>query len=271
MTAEQVLKDHGIVRPAEVVKLAANADLELAAAAALLIMESGGGRNVWGHDKVNTGGIYTPGAEVTKAVYLKYKAQRHASNLQGVGPMQLTSAGFQDRADDAGGCWVWEVNCAVGFDIVVSHIKSAGDVRDGFRRYNGSGKRAESYADTVMGLVKIWRKRLAGLDTTTSTPSIVEDDIMISAPPGNNAHIDIIVRDRTKLYLACSYNEFVDVLQLDFWGDTPNVGANGNGVGGGRKQFRLDSNRPGPITIPAHASMATIRYNAKHSFAVGAV
>jgi hypothetical protein len=42
-------------------------------------------------------------------------------------------------------------------------------------------------------------------------------------------------------------------------------------VGGGHGGFRLDSNRPGPIPIPPRASMATIRYTAKHSFGAGAV
>ena len=94
---------------------------------------------------------------------------------------------------------------------------------------------------------------------------------MISAPPGTDDHIDIIVRGRTRLYLACSYNQTVDVHHIDFWGDTPSVGADGQGVGGAHGAFRLDPNRPGPITIPPQASMATIRYTAKHSFGVGAV
>ncbi|TDP91942.1 hypothetical protein EV186_108153 [Labedaea rhizosphaerae] len=255
------------MRPGEVVELAALAGLELAAAVTLLELESGGGHNVWGHDGVDTGGIYVKGAEVTKDVYLKYKARRHELGLQGVGPTQLTSAGFQDKADDAGGCWDWRVNCSVGFGILAAHVSGHG-LHDGFRRYNGSGDAAERYADKADAGVKRWRGLLAG---TSSTPSTMEDDTMVSAPPGTNDHIDIIVRGRTKLYLACSYNQTVDVHHIDFWGDTPQLGGEGQGVGGARKAFRLDANRPGPIAIPPNASMATIRYTAQHSFGIGVV
>ena len=268
MTTQQILEDHDIVRPAEVIELAAQAGLELAAAVTLLQLESGGGRNVWGHDGVDTGGIYVKGAEVTKPVYLKYKARRHELGLQGVGPTQLTSAGFQDKADDAGGCWDWRANCATGFGILAAHIDGHG-LHDGFRRYNGAGDAAERYADKAEAAVKRWRERLAGAPIATA--STLEDDNMISAPPGTNDHIDIIVRGRTKLYLACSYNQTVDVHHIDFWGDTPQLGSEGLGVGGARPAFRLDSNRPGPIAIPPNASMATIRYTAKHSFAIGVV
>jgi hypothetical protein len=59
------------------------------------------------------------------------------------------------------------------------------------------------------------------------------------------------------------------VLQADFFGDTGDD-PNGTGVGG-HFGGTFDSNRPGPISIPAGAAMVTIRYNADHSFAVGAV
>jgi hypothetical protein len=52
MSAVSVLAAGGIVRPADVVSIAAAADLKLAAAATLLVKESSGGRNVWGHDAV---------------------------------------------------------------------------------------------------------------------------------------------------------------------------------------------------------------------------
>ena len=58
-----VLGRGGILRAAEVV--------DLAAAATLLAVESGGGRNVWGSDGVSTGGIYVKGSEVTQAAYLR--------------------------------------------------------------------------------------------------------------------------------------------------------------------------------------------------------
>jgi hypothetical protein len=161
MTAAEVLAKHGTQRTAEVVELAAAAGLELAAAATLLEKESGGGHNVWGHDDVDTGGHYVKGAEVTKKAYDNYKRDRHRLGAQGVGPTQLTLPDFQDRADKRGGCFDWRVNCSVGFEILAGHIKENG-VHDGFRAYNGSGPRAESYADDAVKKLAVWRSRLGG-------------------------------------------------------------------------------------------------------------
>jgi hypothetical protein len=163
MTAADVLAKHGTQRAAEVVELAAAAGLELAAAATLLEKESGGGRNVWGHDNVKTGGHYVKGAEVTEEAYRNYKAARDRGQVgsQGVGPTQLTFKGFQDRADQRGGCFDWRVNCAVGFEILADHIRRLG-TRDGFRAYNGSGPAAEAYAKDAMGKLAAWQSRLGG-------------------------------------------------------------------------------------------------------------
>jgi hypothetical protein len=171
MTAAEVLAKHGTQRAAEVVELAAAAKLELPAAATLLEKESGGGRNVWGHDNVDTGGHYVKGAEVTKEAYLNYKADRARGRIgaQGVGPTQLTFKGFQDRADTRGGCYDWRVNCSVGFEILAGLIKANG-VHDGFRAYNGSGEAAERYADDAIEKLGVWRFRLGG------TPTPIEGD-----------------------------------------------------------------------------------------------
>lgn len=156
-----VLQQHGIQRAAEVIELAARAGLELAAAATLLEKESGGGHNIYGHDNVKTGGFYQMGGPVTKDNYLKYKAHRGEFGAQGVGPTQLTLPAFQDQADARGGAWDWRVNALVGFGILAGHIKAAG-IRDGFRRYNGSGEAAESYADDAMKKLGVWSGRLGG-------------------------------------------------------------------------------------------------------------
>ncbi len=113
--------------------------------------ESGGGRNVVGHDAVATGGNYVKGAEVTKDAYLRYKAARARNGSQGVGPTQLTSPGYQDMADARGGAWDWRVNCAVGFEILAGHI-GRGGMWDGFRRYNGAG----AYADDAVRRHAAW-------------------------------------------------------------------------------------------------------------------
>jgi hypothetical protein len=156
-----VLKQHGIMRPKEVVELAALAGLELAAAATLLQKESGGGTNVYGHDAVETGGFYDKGGQVTAANYKQYKAHRSQFGAQGVGPTQLTYPPFQDRADARGGCFDWRVNALVGFEILSGNITALG-VRKGFRAFNGSGPAAEKYADDAMAKLRVWRDRLAG-------------------------------------------------------------------------------------------------------------
>jgi peptidoglycan hydrolase-like protein with peptidoglycan-binding domain len=156
-----VLKQHGTLRPTEVVELAALAGLELAAAATLLQKESGGGANVYGHDGVETGGFYVKGGPVTASNYKKYKAHRSQFGAQGVGPTQLTFPGFQDRADARGGCFDWRVNALVGFEILSGNITALG-VRKGFRAFNGSGPAAERYADDAMAKLRVWRDRLAG-------------------------------------------------------------------------------------------------------------
>ena len=174
MTAAEVLERHGTQRAAEVVELAAAAGLELAAAATLLEKESSGGHNVWGHDGVDDGGNYVKGAQVTKEAYEKYKHDRDRLGAQGVGPTQLTFPGFQDRADDRGGCFDWRVNCSVGFEILAGHIRANG-IRDGFRAYNGSGAAAERYADDAMSKLAAWRSRLGG--AASMTLSLEEEDM----------------------------------------------------------------------------------------------
>ena len=160
-TTAQVLTSNGVLRAADVVELAAKAGLELAAAATLLQKETGGGRNVYGHDAVQTGGFYVKGGPVTKANFAKYRAHRAQLGAQGVGPVQLTLPAFQDRADARGGCHDWRVNALVGFEILSGHITAFG-VQNGFRAYNGSGPAAEAYARDAMAKLRVWRDRLAG-------------------------------------------------------------------------------------------------------------
>ncbi len=161
MTAAEVLAKHRTQRAAEVVELAAAAGLELAAAATLLEKESDGGNNVFGHDDVETGGFYKKGGQVTEEAYRNYKAHRKEFGAQGVGPTQLTLPAFQDRADARGGTFDFRVNCQVGFEILAEHIQANG-VHDGFRAYNGSGPKAERYADDAINKLDVWRSRLAG-------------------------------------------------------------------------------------------------------------
>src|ERR687894_620449 len=97
-----------IVDPKTTLRIARRVNRErgampLSRACALLEKESGGGHNVFGHDK---GGAVI-GGTVTKESYRRYLARVRSGQgaRQGVGPTQLTFSGYQEEADRHGGCW----------------------------------------------------------------------------------------------------------------------------------------------------------------------
>lgn len=165
MNPVEVLRTGGILDPATALTVAEAAGLPVALAAAVLEQESGGGRNVWGHDPVENRGIYIPGSVVTEAAYRAYKrlADRGEIGRQGVGPMQLTGRDWQDAADARGGCWLPAANMAAGFAGLVTLTNRYG-LPDGVRRYNGSGPAAEKYRDSVLRRYRVWTDRLKSSD-----------------------------------------------------------------------------------------------------------
>ncbi len=125
-------------------------------------------RNVFGHDggpghtnpvKSPPGGVL----EVTRERYQEYLRHR-GRGLQGVGPMQLTSAHLQDRADDLGGCWQPGPNIRVGCEHLAAKIKARGLVA-GVQAYNGAP--GDAYAKEVLERERAWRRRLAGASAST--------------------------------------------------------------------------------------------------------
>lgn len=200
MAATETLGLWGIVRPAEVVEIAASTGLPIDLAAALLEQESGGGHNVWGHDGVDTGGIYVKGSPVTKEAYLAFKARRHELGSQGVGPAQLTWAGYQDQADNLDGAWDWRSNVRVGFSALAALTKAYGSA-DGVRRYNGSGPAAEAYRDQVLAKARKWRDRIGSgaiteaaiPSTPTATPNRKKDVVIDNKPLQGNGDLRLIV------------------------------------------------------------------------------
>jgi hypothetical protein len=158
--------------------------LPLSLGCALLLQESGGGANVFGHDPT----IFTGAGTVTKQKYLAYKAQRGHTKMQGVGPCQLTWWEFQDEADKRGGCWRPLVNMQVAFGHLAALVARSG-LHDGVRAYNGSGPAAsrvcmDKYATG---------ERLRGLeaDGITSSPKVKRDfdDVVRSAPAATWAQL----------------------------------------------------------------------------------
>jgi hypothetical protein len=116
-------------------------------------------RNVFGHDRV-ANPIKSPARgllEVTEERYHEYlRHRRLGQGSQGVGPMQLTFPGFQDRADQLGGCWQPGPNIRVGVEVLADHIKRLG-LRKGVQAYNGAP--GDDYATAVLNLQGIWHDR----------------------------------------------------------------------------------------------------------------
>ena len=142
--------------PVRTLKAARRAKLSLPLACSILMQESGGGLNEFGHDPT----IYIGAGVVTKQKYLAYRAERDKTGqAQGVGPCQLTLPAFQNRADQLGGCWDPLCNMVEGFTSLAGNIR-----RDGLRPavvgYNGSGPAAEHYADVVLARAQGYAARL---------------------------------------------------------------------------------------------------------------
>jgi RNA polymerase-binding transcription factor DksA len=163
----RVMKQNGIVKPAATLRVAREVALALPLACALLEQESSGGHNVFGHDNVRNP---IKGGNVTKARYLEYKRYRDLGlGSNGVGPTQLTWSGYQDRADELGGCWVYDVNLRVGFGVLGANIRQSGVYR-GYWNYNGG----EAYARQVMPKLQRWQS-LLGAPARGNVPSMEPD------------------------------------------------------------------------------------------------
>jgi hypothetical protein len=151
---EAALRAAGIVHPQWTASVAAGVGLGLAAACALLDMETSGGHNEFGHDPGNP----IQGGPVTE---LRYKLMRHFAAeghpSQGVGPCQLTSIGLLDAADAQGGAWAPIANMKVGFRFLFQLRHEFGD-QGGFQHYNGSGPAAVSYGLRAVTLEARWEK-----------------------------------------------------------------------------------------------------------------
>jgi hypothetical protein len=114
--------------------------------------------------------------------------------------------------------------------------------------------------------------------TTTTTKEVDMPSFGRVCSAGKNEHADMSVAGCTVLGIDCSYGQTVKVYDLLFWGDTPGAPAPAaSGVGGGYASenhggatWTVDSNRGGPIQIPAGARSLTLRYDADHDFYLSA-
>jgi hypothetical protein len=178
------LSRHGIRIPRICLGEARNVGLDPAVGAALLMRESSGGQNVFGHDPT----IFVGAGSVTKPKFLAYRQARdiprHGARCQGVGPVQLTYVGFQDQADALGGCWNPSNNVHVGFATLARYIRQSG-VWKGLHDYNGSGPAAVAYANAVVQSIALWRGFLAGAAVPTEAlgPAPPQASFPDLAPP----------------------------------------------------------------------------------------
>jgi hypothetical protein len=180
------LRRHGIRIPRICLAEARKVGLEPAVGAAVLMRESSGGQNVFGHDRT----IFIGAGKVTKAKYLAYRKARdvphHGSRCQGVGPVQLTYVGYQDQADALGGSWNPSYNVHVGFAALARNIRNSG-LWKGLHDYNGSGPAAVAYANDVSHSVALWRTMLAGAAVPAEDVDPVQPQASFPdlAPPEN--------------------------------------------------------------------------------------
>ena len=162
---------HVIHSAFEHVNHGAPAGFDLAACCAMAQAESGG-RMIWGADPWDPGnypeGYALPVAlheqPVTEANYHAYRRARNRGlQPQGCGITQLTSAGLQEEAERAGGCWIPFYNARVGFAFLASLFMTHPTPELAFAAYNGSGPAAYAYGARVAGYQSAWRQRFAAL------------------------------------------------------------------------------------------------------------
>ncbi len=151
----RLLRKAGIEYPIITYQEAKRAGVPLHVLAAVLEQETGGGRNVFGHDPT----IFIGAGKVTKSKYFAYRRQRGPKGqggMQGVGPMQLTWYTYQDLADKYGGCWKPRPNIRVGAEILARSLKQR-TLWKTLRAYNGSS----AYANQVVIRCKKWDRLLS--------------------------------------------------------------------------------------------------------------
>jgi zinc D-Ala-D-Ala carboxypeptidase len=153
-------KREGFQRPYLMVAAVKNAlvgkvESPYATGAALVSMETGNGKMIFGCD-------WGPGVAfchepVTRA---KVDSILRTGKANGVGAVQLTFIPFVQEADRAGGAHRYYPNVLTGFRILARNEAVSGSLRTAFRQYNGSGAAAERYATTAMSKRAEYVKKL---------------------------------------------------------------------------------------------------------------
>ena len=160
-----ILRNNGIQNADIIVRAANKVQLTIYSAATLIQKESMG-RNVWGHDPVNTGGAYIKGGIVTPQNYWAYR-RSPVAGWQGVGLTQLTYRGYIYQAEKLNpqlGAADPYTNCIVGFQAFLDLWRQANqNVQLAFQRYNGGYSNSSAsiaYGKDAMQKRAIWMQRL---------------------------------------------------------------------------------------------------------------
>jgi hypothetical protein len=118
-----------------------------------------------------------------------------------------------------------------------------------------------------------------GIDPAPANTPPKEDEMAFGrvCTAGTDEHADLAVVGCTKLRIHDSFGGTVHVRAILFYGDT-GADPNGTGEGGGydgefrtpKQHWDWNSNRPGPIAIPAGSTTVTVLYDAAHDFYLSA-
>lgn len=174
-TIVDVMRAQGVRNPEVTAEACRRTGLDPAVGIVKVLMETSGGAlpgqpMVWGHDRTDPQGTYTKGGPVTEQNVRAYLAgPARNGNRQGCGDAQLTSAEYQDRGMALGGMWLPLPNQQSGATGLAALQQRYG-IRDGFRRYNGSGPAAEAYADKAMLRYERARAAMGGITAVGAAP-----------------------------------------------------------------------------------------------------
>ena len=166
----QIAGQLGVVNSAQLADLSRQIDVPFHLCCALLLGESSGGKNIYGHDQ---GGVFSTSAlgrpldgVVTARNFLEFFSQVVLSGKvsNGVGPCQITYAGvgrprdggfFRQMFDRGLQPWVWEDNVRFGLGtILAGHLRfTKGDIAQAGTLFN-AGTLAHGVTDYGRNLRK---------------------------------------------------------------------------------------------------------------------
>jgi len=148
-------KKNGIVDAPNALAAAIYSRTDFSIVCTSLLMESYGGRNMWGGDPA---GDALPSnlfeQDVTPAGWEEYWANvKRGLRTNGCGPGQLTSEGLQAAANSIGGCWLPGPNMKVAAIFMRQLLaETGGDITLAYQHYNGSGPAAVAYGQRAYAI-----------------------------------------------------------------------------------------------------------------------